>query len=207
MCMIEKLNHPEKQGGSMLEFPVDCFVGEIFSLKKICSKTFEIMLLLANNYGNNSQYTISSENVSLARATLKNSEITLLAQIVRNLYKYYENEFDFQSETNLSEKVSNFNSFCEFQEIKLIKDGISVESDGEVGKAISSDYGDTKFAGLIFMNSSFYKCIESKTFNKVNICTNTRNSLGSQNTFNLLIPVGNLKKNIKIMQKAINISA
>jgi len=204
--MIEKVSHPERQGGSMLEFPVDCFVGEIFSLKRICSKTFEIILLLTNNYGNNSQYTISSENVSLARATLKNSEIALLTQVVANLYNYYENEFDYQPETNLSENVINFHSFCEFQEIKLIKDGISVESDGEVGKAISSHYGDTKFAGLIFMNSNFYKCIESTTFNKVHICRNTRNSLGSQNTFNLLIPVGNLKKNINIMQKAINIS-
>jgi hypothetical protein len=190
----------------MLEFPVDCFVGEIYSIRKICSKTFEVMLLLANNYGNNSQYTISSENLSLARATLKISEITLLIKVLNNLYKYYENEFDFQPETNLVEKITNDQFFSEFQDIKLIKDGINVESDGEVGKAIHSHYGDIKFAGLIFMNSSFYKCIESSTFNKINMCKKIRNSLGSQNTFNLLIPVGNLHKNLKIMNTAINIS-
>jgi hypothetical protein len=206
--MIRKIV-PQIQGGSssMLTFPIDCFLGEVFSVHKIGQNHFEVSFLISNSFGDNSIYSANcGENLTLAKAIFKTIDIHCFYFVMEKLYNYYQNEFNFQDEIDIVNSCKEDVTVVNFKNVKLIHDGISIETDGEIANKINQIYGDIKFAGFVFMNESFYKCIDDKNFNKINLSQETRNIIGSENTFNLLVPVGNLKKCLKLTKKAVNIS-
>lgn len=184
------------------EFPVDCLVGEIVSIRKKSSNRNEIVFHVDNVYGNSSVY--GQNNSNFVSCVLKNEEVKFFHKVLNNVFNYYLSEFDPEQEVSLYNKDQN-DDLAYFNDLKLIKDGIVVKIDGEIGNKIFDKYGTLKFAGFVFMNHFLHDSFDDEKFNKINMDVNVKETLISQNIFNFLIPVGNLKKNSLLLKNAVNV--
>jgi len=186
----------------MFDFPVDCLVGEIVSVDHKKNDVNEVIFHIDNYYGDHSIYGKSES--SFISGIFKNSEIKFFYKILNNVYQYYIREFDPELEVSFYKEDAN-NLLTYFNELKLVKDGIVFEIGGTIGQNIFESYGKAKFAGFVFMNFNLHKCMESKTFNNINMDCAIKQNIASQNIFNLLIPIGNLKRSSLILKNATNI--
>lgn len=200
---MQSPNSPIHGGSvSMLDFEVDCLIGEIVSIDQIKKNQHEIIFHIDRSYGNHSVFGKSESN--FVCANFKNSELKFFHKIVNNVYQYYISEFDPMPETVLYNLDKN-NLLSSFKELKLISDGIVFEIEGAKGKSIFQDYGSVKFAGFVFMNYALVNSMENTEFNQINMNSFIKEKLVTQNIFNFLIPVGNLKKSLTLLRDAANI--
>jgi hypothetical protein len=187
----------------MKDFPMDCLIGNITSIVRKNKTEYEVIVIVDKFYGDNSLYgKVKGDYISFL---LKDSEMISFKNILTNILNYYLKEFNPEPELNFEPNHENMeiSNFCR---MKLISEGVVFHSNGDIGNKIFKDYGDSKFAGFVFINLNLFKGLGESVFNKILMTSELKKDLVSQNTFNFLIPVGNLKKNFDLIKYALNVS-
>lgn len=179
----------------MQDFPMDCLVGKVCSVVKL-KKTYQIILLIDSFYGDFSLY--GKPNSKYVSMTLDSHELNKFKEFVHKNHDYYVKEFDLEDEIEFELDEHN-PELTQFSKMKIVTEGIVVGVKGQIGIEIFQDYGITKFAGFIFINKYLYNGLRSVSFNNILMTSQLKENLITQNSFNFLIPVGNLKTSLRIL--------
>lgn len=183
----------------MQDFPMDCLIGKVCSVVKL-KKTYQVILQIGSFYGDFSLY--GKSNGKYVSMNLDGNELGKFKDFIYKNHDYYEKEFDFESEIEFGMDDQD-SELTQFSKMKIVTEGIVVGVKGNIGNEIFKDYGIAKFAGFIFMNKHLFNGLKSVSFNNILMTSELKENLITQNSFNFLIPVGNLKSSLRIITKAL----